>query len=136
MVIPRILSQAPAAKRAQCGALITDLLVAISILLTALIPISFCVLNHQKLLRLSYYRAVAMELVDGEMEVLAAGEWRSFHEGSQPYPVRGEAARNLPPGRFDLRHPWRHRASGMGALGPQARCASGKDGDNRPQAAK
>jgi hypothetical protein len=34
--------------------------------------------------------------------VLAAGEWRSFHEGTEPYTVHSEAAKNLPNGRFLL----------------------------------
>jgi len=52
--------------------------------------------------RASYDRAVAMELVDGEMEILRAGEWREFPRGSQDYSIRAAAAQNLPPGRFLL----------------------------------
>jgi hypothetical protein len=53
-------------------------------------------------LRAEYFRGTAMEIVDGEMEVLAAGEWRDFSEGSQPYTVHARAATNLPPGHFQL----------------------------------
>jgi hypothetical protein len=64
--------------------------------------LSFAFLEEQKLARAYYNQAIAMEIVDGEMEVLAAGEWRVFKPGSQDYQVRAEAAKNLPPGRFVL----------------------------------
>jgi hypothetical protein len=41
-----------------------------------------------------------MEIVDGEMEILAVGGWRSLAPGAHEYPVRAGAATNLPPGRF------------------------------------
>jgi hypothetical protein len=43
-----------------------------------------------------------MELVDGEMEILRAGEWRQFPRGAQGYAIRSAAAKNLPPGQFIL----------------------------------
>jgi hypothetical protein len=49
-----------------------------------------------------------MEIVDGEMEVLVAGEWRNFPEGAQPYTVHANAAAHLPPGRFQLTKTGRH----------------------------
>ena len=49
-----------------------------------------------------YHRAVAMELVDGEFEILQAGEWRAFQPGIHDYAPRGHTATNLPPGRFLL----------------------------------
>jgi len=66
-------------------------------------------------------RAVAMEIVDGEMEVLAAGEWRAYPAGSHDYQVRAGALTNLPPGRFLLtiqppkvRLEWRPQAKDNG----------------------
>ena len=79
-----------------------EVAVGIAILVAVLLPLSLSMLKDQKLCRAYYHRAVAMEIVDGEMEILAAGEWRAFQPGSQPYPVRAEAAKNLPPGRFIL----------------------------------
>ena len=79
-----------------------EVAVGITILVAVLLPLSLSMLKDQKLCRAYYYRAVAMEIVDGEMEILAAGEWRAFPTGAQPYPVRAEAAKNLPPGRFTL----------------------------------
>ncbi len=84
------------------GALTTELVVSMAILAFTLIPLSFAFMQEVKVCRLYYYEAVAMEVVDGEMEVLAAGEWRAFSEGQHNYTVRAEAAKNLPAGRFLL----------------------------------
>jgi hypothetical protein len=80
--------------------LTTELVVAMAILVAVMIPLCHGLVQQQVLYRAYYYRAVAMELVDGEMEVLAAGAWRQLPEGSTDHPLRAAAARNLPPGRF------------------------------------
>ena len=82
--------------------LITDILVAMSILTLAIIPMAFSYMGEQRTTRQLYQRAVAMELLDGEMEVLAAGEWHSFKQGAQAYSFHGDAAKNLPPGSAQL----------------------------------
>jgi hypothetical protein len=82
--------------------MVLECVVAIGILITVMIPISYSFVSEHKACRGSYYHAVAMELVDGEMEILRAGEWRQFPPGSQPYVVTSAAARNLPPGQFTL----------------------------------
>lgn len=89
------------ARRCQ-GALTTDLLVAISILLLTIGPVLVSFLSEQRLARAYYHRAVAMEIVDGELEVLAAGGWRAFTVGSHLYRPRAETVSSLPPGRFLL----------------------------------
>jgi len=43
-----------------------------------------------------------MEIVDGEMEVLMAGEWRTCAPGTHEYPVHADAAKVLPSGQFLL----------------------------------
>lgn len=58
--------------------------------------------SERKLARECYYRAISMQIVDGEMERLAAGEWKAYARGSHTYKVPAESARNLPPGRFRL----------------------------------
>lgn len=99
----RGVSGGTAAGRRRCvGALLTELAVAMSLLLVALLPLSYSIVSERRLARALYQRAVAMELVDGEMEVLAAGGWRAFAPGVHEYPVRAGAATNLPPGRFVL----------------------------------
>ena len=89
-------------KRLRRGALITEVVIAMGILTLAVLPLAFSFLREQKLTRAYYYRAIATEIIDGEMETLMAGEWRAFGGGSQVYPVRAEAAKNLPQGKFTL----------------------------------
>lgn len=84
------------------GALQADLLVAMAIIAVAMIPLSAGFMTEQKVLRSHYWHAVAMEIVDGEMEILVAGEWRALPEGTQTYPVKAGAAKNLPPGKFTV----------------------------------
>ena len=84
------------------GWMIAECIVALGILIAVMIPISFSFLTEHRACRASYYHAVAMELVDGEMEILRAGEWRQFPRGSQPYAINSAAAKNLPPGQFIL----------------------------------
>ena len=77
-----------------------EMLVAIALMASAVFPLAYGIASERRLARAYYDRAVAMEIVDGEMEVLAAGGWRAFSPGVQEYPVHAGAATNLPPGRF------------------------------------
>jgi len=88
--------------RRQYGALMTELMVALAILAGVLLPLAYSLVSERRLARSSYQRAVAMEIVDGEMEALVAGEWRAFSPGTQEYRVHAAAATNLPPGKFLL----------------------------------
>lgn len=97
--IPRRLTGCP---RHQRGSLSVELTVAIGILVTVLMPLSLSFGREQAMVRSLYHHAVAMEIVDGEAEVLQAGEWRAYAAGTQAYAVRATAATNLPPGRFVL----------------------------------
>ena len=78
------------------AALTTELLVAMAILVIALFPLAYSFGHEQKFLRACYNRSVAMEIVDGEMEVLLAGEWRMFKQGTQEYTPHSSAIANLP----------------------------------------
>ena len=89
-------------RRRRRGALITEVVVAMGIFTFAMLPLAFSIAREQKLTRAYFNRAVVMEIIDGEMETLLAGEWRAFLPGAQTYPVRAEAARSLPPGNFVL----------------------------------
>jgi hypothetical protein len=82
--------------------MVLECVVALGILITVMIPISFSFVSEHRACRASYNRAVAMELVDGEMEILRAGEWRQFPRGSQTYFIHSAAVSNLPPGQFVL----------------------------------
>lgn len=84
------------------GALMIDLLAALALLLGALLPLAYHLAAEKRLARSIYQRALAVEIVDGEIEVLAAGEWRAFSPGTHRYAVRAASATNLPPGEFHL----------------------------------
>jgi hypothetical protein len=87
-------------KRCQRGSLTAEVMVALAILTAVMIPLVTSSLQDQKHTRELYLRAVAMEIVDGEIEVLAAGAWRAFEPGEHSYSVTAQAAANLPPGKF------------------------------------
>ena len=92
----------PYKRRRQSGALMVELLIALAILTGVLLPLAYSFASERRLARSDYQRAVAMEIVDGEMEALLAGEWRAYPPGTQDYRVHAGAATNLPPGRFIL----------------------------------
>ena len=94
--------------RRRRGFLEADMAVGLVILALAVLPLAYAMIRERQVLKLEYRRAVASELVDGEMEILAAGEWRDFPEGAQPYVVHARAAANLPPGHFQLTKTGRH----------------------------
>lgn len=85
------------------GFLTVELVVAITILTLAILPLAFSFLNQQRALRHAYHRAAALQLVDGEAEVLASGALTKFADGERDYPMPLGAVTNLPPGRFVLR---------------------------------
>jgi hypothetical protein len=106
-----------------------ELLVAMTLLVCTLLPLSFSLASQRRLARAYYQRAVAMEIVDGEMEALMAGSWRNFGPGRHDYPVTAAAAVNLSPGRFlltmdahTIRLDWQPAARGRG--GPVTREAT------------
>ena len=89
-------------RRFQRGILEVDLLVGLAILSLAILPLGFAFARERQVLKIEYYRSVASEIVDGEMEILAAGYWKNFPEGVQAYPVQSQAAAHLPTGHFQL----------------------------------
>ena len=90
------------------GGLIIELAVALAILTIAVIPLGNSLLTDARMFRVTYQQAVAMEIVDGELEILAAGAWRDMPEGATPYTVHANAATNLPPGGVVLTRSGRH----------------------------
>lgn len=108
--------------RRRRGALQVEAVIAMGILSLVMLPMGFAFFQETRLCRAYFHQAVAMEIVDGEMEILVAGEWKEFRDGRQPYPVRAAAATNLPPGEFVLtldganaRLEWIPKARGAGA---------------------
>src|SRR5208337_1348179 len=76
--------------------LMTDLVVGMAILTLAIMPLAYSFARERQMLRAEYFRSVAVEIVDGEMEVLAAGDWQDFPDGQQVYTVHAKAAAHLP----------------------------------------
>ncbi len=119
---------ATAKGRCQAGSAMLELVVAIGLLASVLFPIAYSLVQEQRAARAYYYRAIAIEIVDGEMESLLAGQWRAFTPGTRPYAVRGLASQNLPPGEFvfsmnegQIRLEWRPSQKNHG--GPVSRVA-------------
>ena len=79
------LSTAAARRRRQRGSLMVELLVALAFLVGVLFPLAYSFVSERRLARAYYQRAVAMEIVDGEMEALLAGQWRAFPPGTHDY---------------------------------------------------
>jgi hypothetical protein len=90
------------------GFLEVDVAVALVIIVLAILPLGFAFMQEQKMIRVDYLRAVANEIVDGEMEILAAGDWKNFSDGSQVYQVHSHAAAGLPAGHFELTKTGKH----------------------------
>jgi hypothetical protein len=86
----------------QHGTVMVELMVAIALLTVALLPLAYSFVTEKRHAQFLYQRAIAMEIVDGEIEVLAASEWRAFAPGTHDYLVHAGAATNLPPGRLQL----------------------------------
>jgi len=84
------------------GFLEVDLVVGLAILGLAIMPLGYSFVRERQMLRAEYSRSVAMEIVDGETEILAAGDWKNFPDGSQTYTVHANSAVNLPSGHFQL----------------------------------
>jgi hypothetical protein len=79
-----------------------ELMVAMAIIVLALLPVTYTFSQERQLALKYYQQAVALEIVDGEMELLLAGAWRAYRPGKHTYSVRAESAVNLPPGEFVL----------------------------------
>src|SRR5437879_12593540 len=80
-------------KARQRAALLTELIVAMALLVAAVLPVAYSLVAEKRYARAAYQHAVAMELVDGEMEVLRAGEWRGYRPGTHDYAVRAASDR-------------------------------------------
>jgi hypothetical protein len=86
----------------ETAALMTELMIGMAILGIAVFPLAYSFAQEHKYLRTCYQRAVAMEIVDGEMEVLLAGEWHGYTNGVHTLAPRAQAATNLHNGILQL----------------------------------
>jgi hypothetical protein len=88
--------------RSKRGFLEVDLLVGLAILSLAIVPLGYSFARERQVLKMEYFRSVANEIVDGEMEILAAGDGKNYSEGAQAYVIHSRAAASLSPGHFQL----------------------------------
>ena len=79
-----------------------DVAIAITVLALVFIPLSVSSSGDLDLARRHYFEAVALQLIDGEMDVLLAGERRKYTTGEHRITPVGEAVQNLPEGEFVL----------------------------------
>ena len=79
-----------------------DMAIALSLLALVFIPLSVSSSGGLDLARRHYFEAVALQLIDGEMDVLLAGERRKYTTGEHRIKPVGDAVQNLPEGKFVL----------------------------------
>ena len=79
-----------------------DVAIALMVLALVFIPLSVSSSGDLDLARRHYFEAVALQLIDGEMDVLLAGERRKYTTGEHRITPVGEAVQNLPEGEFVL----------------------------------
>ncbi len=95
-------SRRPARCLSHYGFLQIDLVVGLAVLAIAILPLGYAFARERQVLKAEYFHSVANEIVDGEMEILAAGAAKNFPDGTQNYSVHALAAKRLPPGHFQL----------------------------------
>jgi hypothetical protein len=93
---------APSSRLPAAGFLEVDMLVGLAFLSLAIVPVGFSFARERQVLKIEYVHSVANEIVDGEMEILAAGDWKNYPDGVQNYSVHAGAAAGLTPGHFQL----------------------------------
>ena len=69
--------------------------------------------RERQVLKMEYVRSVADEIVDGEMEILAAGAGKDFPDGAQTYSVHASAAASSAAGTFSTDQNRKSPAPGM-----------------------
>ena len=84
------------------GLLMTEVMIALAIVSLGILPLAYSFAQENKYLRRCYERSVAIEIVDGEMEIIRAGGWRRFTNGVHTITTTANSATNLPPGELRL----------------------------------
>jgi|TARA_B100001250_G_C19779176_1_gene781018 hypothetical protein len=79
-----------------------DVVVAIAILMLVFIPLTVTSSGKLDLARRHHVEAVVLQLIDGEIDVLLAGEQKKYNFGEHRITPSGEAAEDLPKGEFIL----------------------------------
>ena len=99
--------------------MLIELTAAVGILIVVTAGFAAAIHTDGRVLRACSYRAI--ELVDGELERMAAGEWQAHGQGTHELTLEADAAANLPDGTFvlsvkgkTLRLEWRPAQRGKG----------------------
>ena len=93
----------PRPRSMRCLAFIQlDIALAIVILGLIFIPLSVTSSAKLDLARRHHFKAVALNLIDGEIDVLLAGEIKKYKPGESLITPPGEAVGSLPKGEFIL----------------------------------
>ena len=79
-----------------------DVMGAIVILMLVFIPLTVTSSRKLDLARRHHVEAVVLQLIDGEIDVLLAGEHKKYNFGEHRITPAGEAAEDLPKGDFIL----------------------------------
>lgn len=78
------------------GFLLHELLVALAIIALVMIPLASYFFEEGKLFNALYFRSVAEQILDGEREVLMAGEWKKYPVGKYSLSIKNKAFEQLP----------------------------------------
>lgn len=95
-------------RTARRGWMNVDLAVALGLLVVLVLPLAHGLVGERRLLDAELRRAALIELLDGELEILLAGEWKSRPEGESDVALAGAGAERLPAGRCVLVKNGRH----------------------------
>ena len=79
-----------------------DAVAGLAVLMIAIIPLGYSFARERRALHIEYNRAVLVELLDGEMEILSDGAGKNLPAGPQDYHVTSSALGRVPPGHFKL----------------------------------
>ena len=77
-------------------------MLAVSILMLLFIPFGVTSSGKLDLARRQHFEAVALQMIDGELDVLLAGERQKYPLGEHKITPPGEAVKTLPVGEFIL----------------------------------
>ena len=76
--------------------LMIEIVIALGIIAVVMIPLASAFFREGRMLRALYYQSVAEQVLDGEREVLAAGEWRNYPVGEYICLIDNDAFKHLP----------------------------------------
>ena len=92
----------PSRARRTAAHIQADLVTALGLIALTVLPLGYGYLHHRQVVRNATTRAVVLELVDSEMEILAAGEHRAFQPGGAFSTASSAAPPHSPPMEVEI----------------------------------